>query len=66
MSASFEAVIRCGKNFVRIIVEDLLAGQGKTHAVPVNVKSDKRVFACLNGSGTFKKSVDVTPACRRL
>jgi hypothetical protein len=34
---------------VRIIVEDLLAGQGKTYAVPVRVKSDKRVFARLIG-----------------
>ena len=62
MSASLEAVIRCGKNFVRIIVEDLPAGQGKTHSVPVSLKSDKRVFACLNGkmhgSGTFDGRVE--------
>jgi hypothetical protein len=38
MSASLKAVIRCGENFEGIIVEDLLAGQGKTYAVPVNVK----------------------------
>jgi len=38
MSASLKAVIRCGENFERIIVEDLPAGQGKTYAVPVNVK----------------------------